>query len=215
MTPPEPGCEPSITFEVVGYFPDGCWEVTGIEFTTDNDALGFVIHAVDHWQPGTYCTLALVEYWSSEVIETPPSGNYWAVAVESVQSLRDPQGDSIYFPLLVCCPGTEAPVTDLRLEKVNDGARLRFTWSDVPGAETYHLFGDDVPDGTFEIELGRTTDFSLELDTAPLPGFFLLSQSSACNETQGQGVSRQAPLRSTPELSAPALPRFGLAARAR
>ncbi len=182
VTPSEPTCGQSILFEVSGYFPDGCWEVTDIDFSISNNALGFIVYAVDHWQPGYACTEAIIPYASSELVEPLPSGSYWAFAYESVQSLRVPEGDSVGFLLPACCPGTEAPVTDLRLEKIENG-RLRFIWSDVPGASQYHLYGDDVPDGDFEIELGSTLNLFLEFSPSQLPEFFLLSHSSVCGES--------------------------------
>ncbi len=182
VDPSEPTCDEQMTFHVAGSFGDGCWEVTSIDFFYSDESLGFIIYAVDHWEPGVNCTDALITYSATEVVDPPASGSYYGLAVENIESLRIENGDQAFVPVLACCPGNEAPVTDLRLNKVHDGTRLQFTWSNVPGAESFHLYGDDEPDGPFAMQLGTTSNFSMELPTALLPGFFLLSQSSACGE---------------------------------
>lgn len=182
VEPSEPGCDEQMTFHVAGGWGDGCWSVTDIEFFTDAEFLGFIIYAVDGWTPETRCPAVIVDYAATEVVDPPPSGKYWGLAVENVQSLRE-EGDQVFVPVLACCPGNEAPVTDLRLEKINGGMTVRFTWSNVPGAENFHLYGDDEPDGPFDEQLASTVSFFTDLSLAHIPGFFLLSQSSECGES--------------------------------
>ena len=181
VEPSEPGCDEQMTFHVVGNFGDGCWSVTDIDFVSGNESLGFIIYAVDGWQPGGNCSTVIVEYSKTEVVDPPPSGKYWGLAVENVQSLRE-EGDQAFVPVLACCTGNEASVTDLRLEKANGGATLRFTWTNVPGAENFHLYGGDAPDGLFDSQLTSTPSLAIELPLAHLPAYFLLSQSSECGE---------------------------------
>ncbi len=123
----------------------------------------------------------LVEYSASEIIGPLPSGSYTAFAWESVVSLRLDQGEFVVFPLDACCPGTEAPVTDLRLQKINDGNGVGFTWTDVLGATEYNLYGDVEPDGAFDHQLGSSTTGTTGIDLpVQAAAFFLLTPGSAC-----------------------------------
>ena len=181
-TPAEPGCEDEVTLEVEGYVGTSCFLINDIEFHADGPWVGFFIYLEDTL--GEQCAQVITEYSSSESIGPLPSGDYYVFALEFLAPSGG-QGDYVSFPLTACCPGTEAPVTDLRLQKINDGQGVSFTWTDVPGATEYRLYQDGVPEGTFDVQVGTSTSGDPGIDLPVVhdsPAFFLLAQASSCGE---------------------------------
>jgi len=179
--PGTPSCDAPFTVAVEGYFPDGCWFVTSVEFIQNGNVFTFVINAVDVWDDSN-CTDALVEYSAAETVGPVPEGTYWVQAIEEVSSLRDPVGDQLADSFEVCCATQPDPVTDLRIEKLLGGWKLRFSWSDVGGAQEYLLYQDTAPDGTFEefVDTATTGETGIEVQSSFLDGFFLLSSTAVC-----------------------------------
>ena len=179
--PGTPGCNEPFSLAVDGYFPDGCWSVTSIDFMQNGNVFTFVIHAVDVWD-NTNCTEALVPYSAAESVGLVPEGTYWVQAIEAVSSLRDPVGDQLAESFEVCCAVQPDPVTDLRIEKLLGGWMLRFSWSDVGGAQEYLLYQDTTPDGTFSefVDTATTGEAGIEVQSSFLDGFFLLKSAGVC-----------------------------------
>ena len=69
-----------------------------------------------------------------------------------------------------------------RLQKINDGNGVGFTWTDVLGATEYNLYGDVEPDGAFDHQLGSSTtgETGIDLPDVQAAAFFLLTPGSAC-----------------------------------
>jgi hypothetical protein len=184
IDPTEPSCEDPITFHVHGDFPDLCWSVTHIDFVVDGTNLGFIIYAVDSWEPGLNCSDAIYHYSSTETVDPLPTGSYMAFAREEVISLRIPEGDSVAFPFMACCEEPPMPVTDLVLEKIWLGRYVRFTWTDTTDAETYDLYRDVLPQGSFDWHVGTTTTgvTGIDLPLTSETTFYLLSTTNVCGE---------------------------------
>jgi hypothetical protein len=182
VTPSEPACDEEVILAVQGWFPDLCYHVTGHEVVTVGNDLWLVVHVVDMWPLA--CGLAILEYSVLEFLEPLEPGFYTALAWEDVTSQRIPDGDTVWIPFLACCENPPEEVNDLRLQVIHGGQGLRFTWTDTPWSEAYHLYSDVLPYGIFSEPAGTATtgvtgiDFPLPEDTT----YFLLASSNGCGE---------------------------------
>ena len=181
VVPGSPSCDEQFTVSVEGAFGDGCWSVTGIDFVQDASGVGFVVHAVDAWNNNN-CATVIVEYSATEVVGPLPEGTYSVYAIEDVSSLRVPEGDQLAETFEVCCSVSPDPITDLRIEKIVNGYQLRFTWTDVGGAEEYLLYEDSAPDGEFQdlVDIATSGTTGIDAPVLFLDGFFLLEPSAGC-----------------------------------
>ena len=57
----------------------------------------------------------------------------------------------------------------LQVQKINGGADLRFTWTDIANADDYAVYEDSDPAGAFASQAGVAADGATGL-TVPLPG---------------------------------------------
>jgi len=109
------------------------------------------------------------------------------VAHEDVYSPRE-TGDLVSVPFSVCCSPALGPVPGLTVAKLFGGVQLRFTWTDVAGANEYTLYLDDEPNGGFVEGVGTATTGVTGIDlrspngTAGVPQFFLVAARNGCGE---------------------------------
>jgi hypothetical protein len=81
-----------------------------------------------------------------------------------------------------CAPAT-ATVDDLMLARVDGGANIRFTWSDVAGATDYVVFQHSLPVGPFTTQTGSAASGVPGLMAPVPPGtivFFQVGARDAC-----------------------------------
>lgn len=104
--PAQPSPQDTVTVEVSGYFPDGCWgcprnenfdsECTGTEILDSARRVGSTIYlyasARDGWMPEGACVLVIVPYRFRINVGTLPAGNYTIVSLMETNSLREPSG---------------------------------------------------------------------------------------------------------------------------
>jgi len=187
VEPEAPSCDEQVTISVIGNLSDLCWVVTDIEFVVDGTNLGFVIHALDHWEPGSNCSAAIYSYSDSVTIGPLPSGSFIAYALEIRESLRDPGETYVWTPFEACCEQPPLAVTDLELSKIPAGPFidwLRFTWTDPMGAELYHLYKDVSPQGDFDEYVRTVTSGDPGIDRllTPETTFYLISTTNSCSD---------------------------------
>lgn len=188
LEPDPPRCDEEFSVAVEGWFPDGCWSVSGVDFSITGSTLEFVISGVDGAQPGDFCPQWEIPYSDRQTVPGLSEGTYLLVAREEVISARDPVGDMLTREFTVCCAPAPPPVSSLRLEMMPGGLTLRFTWDDVAGASEYVLYRDLAPDGSFDEELRTATTGSTGIDLPLFGGagadaeFFIVASRSDCAE---------------------------------
>jgi len=189
VEPTVPACDQWVTLAMAGHFPDSCWEVVGIEPFTDEDSIGLIVHAVDNWEPGEACLNELVGYSSEEIFGPFPLHDVRAFVRESVTSLRVESGDYESLDFLPTCPPAPGAVPDLLLGKKIFEQEISFYWGAAMCGTIYTLYGDSVPDGTFDAPLGTmNAEYSTEIPIETGSSYFLVGAKSACGVGPKRGV---------------------------
>lgn len=84
----------------------------------------------------------------------------------------------------------EVPDGSFMLEKINDGADILYSWTDVDGGDFYNIYTDTDPTGTFASKLGEGTTGSLGTTTGMPSGDLVFLLIAGANETCGEGPKR-------------------------
>lgn len=151
VSPAEPRSHDSVTLTVTGYFPDGCWTVTGIDLTHAGFDIAVDIHALDEWYPTRFCPLFIVDYAQSFELGMLPAGTYAVTVHESVTSLRDP-GD-LEPSQFVVTGGFHPPEAAIPLSP--SGNSIVY---DVCPAFLWATSSDEDPDDTVHYDLQVSSD---------------------------------------------------------
>jgi hypothetical protein len=80
----------------------------------------------------------------------------------------------------VCAP-PPGSASRLRLDKIGGGAAIRLTWTDAPNTDSYWLFEDQSPNGSFDALMGSAASGAVGIQVPSPAGseFFLVSGSNA------------------------------------
>ncbi len=91
VIPPNPTEQDTVRVRAVGWFPDGCWSVSGFGCGWEaEDAPLLEIYGVDVALPGEYCTMIVIPYCHECTYGLLPAGEYKVTVIEHHDSLRDP-----------------------------------------------------------------------------------------------------------------------------
>ena len=80
----------------------------------------------------------------------------------------------------ICAP-PPGPARHLQVDKIDGGTELRLTWEDAPSADSYVLFTDHAPSGSFNATAGSAASGAPGLDVTMPSGteFFIVAGSNA------------------------------------
>jgi len=96
IDPPDPAEDDSVTIEVTGWFPDGCWSLSGFECGGPSAGqMSFDVYAADAWVSGVDCTMEVIPYAYACAYDPLPAGHYVVTVTEHHDSLRDPLPDVV------------------------------------------------------------------------------------------------------------------------
>jgi len=91
VIPPNPTTNDAVRIEIVGWFGDACWSVSGETCSAPSgNQISINIWADDLWSPGGVCATVVVDYARACDYGQLPLGPYLVTVTENHNSLRDP-----------------------------------------------------------------------------------------------------------------------------
>jgi len=156
VIPTNPGVGDSVQLIAVGYFPDACWTIQGIDLEVNGIDIDVTVHATDTWSPYQACLFIIKSYGGTFELGQLAAGTYSVHMHESVSSLRT-VGDQETLQFSVggpySPPSASTPVAPVGNPILYD-PRPQFTWTTSI---------DTDPDDTirYDLQVDHLTGFPL------------------------------------------------------